>query len=195
MPAIARFRKLGILALLPLLVILHGCETGPYKEKELTVVVPIAAAPTATPARAQEVKEEPVTRERVRTMWEQVGRSMKRRNLNWSDIYALHPQAKHIADNLEKETPQRLSDEILSLQTTVQKFKFDRTFIMDKLERTRAVLLKKQPAAPEIADITERLSVISRLVEEEKYDVANEVLTEIQEELNLDSTARNEGLR
>ncbi len=61
--------------------------------------------------------------------------------------------------------------------------------ILLKLEETRALIAKADATKINIGSMNDRLAAVPRLLDEEKYSVAMEVLNEIQAEIKTSETA------
>ena len=166
-----------------LLLIFPACKSNPYPEKEIAVVVPFTHAPTKSNIVKTAEPKKPIIREDVRQSWSQLERTLKERKLTLLDLASTSSDILQTVKTLETGDPSRLIEKIDSYRRNLGSLKVDRKFVLDKMERTRAILVGKKLSEGEMSGYSQRLEAVPRLLEEEKWSVANEVMTDMQNEL------------
>jgi hypothetical protein len=182
-------------------LLFSACEKPAYKEQEIKIVMPdlpvavqkekVRVADVATPVPASETATPikpvnptvPLTREAVEANWNEVQQFATERGLTQDDLVRVAPAARLLPGEVATGEPKVLARKIAAVKKAIEAVVINRKFVNEKLDRTRTLLNNKELTPEKLAQMNDRLEVVPRLLGDENYELANEALTFIQEEL------------
>jgi len=190
------FARHNFFYLIPAALLLCSCSNTPYQEKVITIVITPLPVKEVKQIKRTRTKRRLVTREELREKWANLERVLKRKKLLISDLNSIRTGASRLRSDLEKDEPKQVVLKLDDLKLAIRTFQYDQQFIKNKRARTRALLVQAAISPEEQASYKDRMDALTRLVKDENFDMANEVLTDVQLDLrdarNKKKEAKNE---
>ncbi len=124
--------------------------------------------------------------------WLEIKSTLRERRLNQRDLQAISPAALGLPEDIGKANPLGINQRLTVVYDGVLSLKMSRDFLLGKVRRTKDLLVHPSLSATKTFELSQRLSSVEKLLKKRKYEMANVVLNEIQNEVDQEVAAQPE---